>query len=151
MMTAQGKSESEIAAYLKKVELIFNRINMGESDFSAYHLDPQSETDAILIHLTENPAFAFELLTNDPLQTLRTIKAPVLILQGEKDVLMTVSDAEYLEEAFSREGHPDYTRKVMPDADHVFKVCKGDGSLKSYQDISRPLDQASLNVLTEWL
>ncbi|HZS04424.1 MAG TPA: alpha/beta fold hydrolase [Blastocatellia bacterium] len=151
MMTAQGKSAGEIETYLQKVDQIVSKINAGESNFSAWNLDPGSETDAMLIRLTENPAFAFVLLTTDPLQTVKTIRVPVLILQGEKDVFVTVSDAEYLDEAFAREGHKDCTMKTMPDADHVFKVCKGDGSLKTYQDTARPLDQASLNVLTEWL
>jgi hypothetical protein len=151
MLADQGKSKEEIAAYISKTDQLFTRLNQGESNFKDVSLDPKSETDAVLIRLTQDPPFAFGLLTNDPLQTIKTVRAPLLILQGDKDVLISVSDAEYLEEALLRESHPDYTMKIIRDADYVFKVNKGEASLKAYRDTARPLDSSFLSVLTEWV
>ncbi len=147
----QGKAEAEIAAYLKNAEAIFTRITTGESDFSTLKFDPQNAADMEVRRLTQDPAFAFGLLSNDPLQIIKSIRVPVLIMQGDKDQLITVSDAEYLEEALAREGHADYTMKILPDADHVFKVNKGEASLKSYREVSRPLDPAAIKLVTEWM
>lgn len=151
ILADQGRSKEEIAAYVARMDQLFVRLNQGESDFKDVALDPKNEADAKLIRLTQNPPFAFGLLTNDPLQTVKTIKAPVLILQGDKDVLMPVSDAEYLDEALQRESHPDFTMNIIKDADYVFKVNKGEKSLKSYRDTTRPLDQQFVSLLTEWL
>ncbi len=150
-LTDQGSSESEIADYLKKSEAVFNRITVGESNFADVKFDAQSAADVELNRLTKDPSFAFGLLSNDPLQIIKSVKIPVLIMQGDKDQLITVSDAEYLEEALTREGHADYTMKIIPDADHVFKVNKGEASLKNYRDASRPTDPAAIKLATEWI
>jgi hypothetical protein len=147
----QGKTKDEIVAYVKQSDQLFQKINQGESNFSAFTFDPKNEADALLIRLAQDPPFAFGLLTTDPLQTVKTIRAPVLILQGDKDLFVGVADAEYLDEALARESHQDYMMKVIKDADYVFKASKGEASLKTYRDVSRPLDSTFVSVLSEWL
>lgn len=151
ILEAQGQTRQQISARLQKVDEIFEELKQGISDFARYKLDPNDQADVLLIHLTKDPAFAFGLLGNDPLQIVKTVRPPVLILQGDKDVLITTDDADYLDEAFLREGHQDYQRRIIKDADYVFKVNKGEASLKSLADATRPWDQSFFTILTEWL
>ncbi len=91
------------------------------------------------------------LFINDPLQIVNNIQSPTLILQGKKDVQVTVQDAEFLEEAMKRASHKDSTLLVLDDVDHLLKTNKGAASSASLSDASRPVDAALLAAVTDWL
>ncbi|MFN0123848.1 MAG: alpha/beta hydrolase family protein [Blastocatellia bacterium] len=150
-LEAKGKSPELVAASLARVNTLIDRIRMGDPSKAELDPDPDIEINAMLTRLVKNTAFSFGLLLNDPLQTAKSISAPVLILQGEKDDLVTVNDADYLEEAFVREAHVDCTKKIMPGLDYVFKATGGQPGLKVYADTARPVDQGAMQVIVEWV
>ena len=78
-------------------------------------------------------------------------RTPILILQGTKDVQMSVKDAEYLEEELKRAEHRDFTVRVLPDVDYLLQTCKGAGTIKALSEPSQPIDPAVLSSVTEWL
>ena len=91
------------------------------------------------------------LFINDPLQIANGIKAPLLLVQGEKDLVVSVKDARFLNEAMSRGNHPDTTLQILPDVDHLLKTNKGAATQAANTDAARPLDAGLLTILTEWL
>jgi len=78
-------------------------------------------------------------LAIDPAVELRKVKAPVLILQGERDFQVSVAEAQALAAA-----RPDARLVLLPQANHVLKVAPADraGNAATYADPSLPLDPA---------
>jgi uncharacterized protein len=75
-------------------------------------------------------------LTLDPAKTLAAVKAPVLILQGDNDVQVSVQDARLLAAA-----RPDAKLSILPGVNHVLKTAPSDrpGNLATYADPGLPL------------
>jgi alpha-beta hydrolase superfamily lysophospholipase len=75
-------------------------------------------------------------LTIDPAKALADVKAPVLILQGDNDLQISVVDARLLSAA-----QPDARLEILPDMNHVLKAAPRDraGNLATYADPDLPL------------
>ena len=75
-------------------------------------------------------------LTIDPAKALAAVKAPVLILQGDNDLQVSVQDARLLAAA-----RPDARLVIVPGMNHVLKSAPTDraGNLATYADPGRPL------------
>ncbi len=65
--------------------------------------------------------FLIEAFSYDPAKLVGAIKLPVLILQGDKDLQVAVTDAELL-----KRGQPAATLKLLPGVNHVLKPVPGD-------------------------
>jgi uncharacterized protein len=149
-MKAAGRSGTEIAAQLAKLDHIVRTLASGSSEGLKAGLDSKNPYDAVLLRLLEQPEFVIPLFINDPLQVAGSIKAPVLILQGEKDIEVSVKDAQYLNEALHRAQHADYTLRLLPELDHLLKPNKGAASASVYAE-ARTVAPSVLAALTEWL
>jgi alpha-beta hydrolase superfamily lysophospholipase len=98
------------------------------------------------------------LLAWDPATAFAEIRIPVLILQGEKDLQITLeTDANPLHEAAKAAGLEDVTLVVLPESDHVFKhepapldQIRATGALR-YNAAGRTLDPAAVEALLGWL
>ena len=75
-------------------------------------------------------------LSLDPAKALAGVKAPVLILQGDNDVQVSVQDARLLAAA-----RPDAKLIILPGMNHILKTAPSDraGNLATYADPDRPL------------
>ena len=75
-------------------------------------------------------------LTIDPAKALAAVKAPVLIVQGENDLQVSVEDARLLAAA-----KPDARLVIVPGMNHVLKAAPADraGNLAAYAEPDRPL------------
>lgn len=150
-MKEAGKSESEINGYLAKYDRVTRGMAAGRIEFPEVKLDPKDPYDEVLVELIKKHQVVASQFINDPLQVAIGVKAPILVLQGRKDNLVGVKDAQFIEEALKRVYHPDATTSLLDDVDHLLKTNKGAAVLTSLEDASRPLDPAALKVLTEWL
>ena len=63
--------------------------------------------------------FLISMLSYDPARLIADFHKPVLILQGERDIPISVTDAKRLKEAA-----PTAKLVLLPDANHFFKVVK---------------------------
>jgi pimeloyl-ACP methyl ester carboxylesterase len=75
-------------------------------------------------------------LTLDPAKALAAVKAPVLILQGDNDLQISVQDARLLAAA-----RPDARLVILPGVNHLLKAAPTDraGNIATYDDPDRPL------------
>jgi pimeloyl-ACP methyl ester carboxylesterase len=75
-------------------------------------------------------------LSIDPAATLKSVKAPVLILQGDNDLQVSVADARLLAAA-----RPDAKLVIPPGMNHVMKQAPADAveNFATYADPNRPL------------
>jgi dienelactone hydrolase len=74
-------------------------------------------------------------LTYDPLPTIRRVRQPILILQGEIDRQVTADQAEMLAKAARDAGNRDVTERVFPGLNHLFLPAKT-GSPGEYSSLS---------------
>lgn len=150
-MREAGKPEAEITAFIAKFDGIVRMIGTAADGDLGNGLDPQHPQAALVLNLLKRPEFVIPLFINDPLQVANSVKAPVLILQGGKDVVVSVKDAQFLNEAMRRANHRNVTLQQFPDVDHLLKTNKGPAGQAAHRDATRPLDAEVLAVLTAWL
>jgi fermentation-respiration switch protein FrsA (DUF1100 family) len=71
----------------------------------------------------------------NPTTEIRKLKIPILIINGNKDLQVPVSDAELLREANSKS---EFT--IIANMNHVFKeILNDEDNLKSYSDPKLPV------------
>jgi alpha-beta hydrolase superfamily lysophospholipase len=83
-------------------------------------------------------------LTIDPAKALSGVKAPVLILQGDNDLQVSVEDARLLAAA-----RPDARLVIAPGANHILKTAPSDraGNIATYADPNLPLAPAIMPAI----
>lgn len=85
----------------------------------------------------------------DPQPALRTIKAPVLALLGEKDIQVTVAqNAPALREAL--QGNRDAQVVALPNLNHMFQTATT-GAVDEYGKISQTIAPEALSLIGDWI
>lgn len=97
-----------------------------------------------------NPWTAF-FLAYEPLETVRKVKTPVLIVQGATDRQVTADQAVELESAFRAAGNRDVTRKTFADANHLF-LLDPSGAPAGYNALpDHQVRRDVLGTVVDWL
>jgi hypothetical protein len=101
--------------------------------------------------LAARSAWMRYFLDYDPLVTARSVKVPVLILQGATDQQVSPEQADTLAAALRAAGNRGVTVRKFPDTDHLF-VADPDGSPARYALLSsRSVRPEVLGALADWL
>jgi alpha-beta hydrolase superfamily lysophospholipase len=87
-------------------------------------------------------------LTIDPAKALAAVKAPVLILQGDNDLQVSLADARLLAAA-----RPDAKLVIVPGMNHVLKAAPTDpaGNIATYADPGRPLAPGVMPAILDFV
>ena len=96
-----------------------------------------------------NLSFMKSLTSFDPPAAIRAVRQPVLIVQGGRDVQVTVADAERLHTA-----KPDAQLVVVPLANHVLKQANDTtliGQMPTYQNPTVPIMTDVSNAIADWI
>ena len=96
-----------------------------------------------------NLSFMKSLTSFDPPAAIRAVHQPVLIVQGGRDVQVTVADAERLHTA-----KPDAQLVVVPLANHVLKQATDTtlaGQMPTYQNPTVPIMPDVANAIADWI
>lgn len=93
--------------------------------------------------------FLISAFSYDPAKLISTVRKPVLILQGERDMQVSVADAERLKQASS-------TAKLvlLADANHVLKTVTSDdrpANLATYADPNLPLAPGVVDAIASFI
>jgi pimeloyl-ACP methyl ester carboxylesterase len=90
-------------------------------------------------------------LTYDPLPTIRKVRQPVLILQGEFDRQVTADQAEMLAKAARESGNREVTVRIFPKLNHLFLPAKT-GAVSEYSSLdTNTIPDDVMKLLTDWL
>ena len=97
-----------------------------------------------------NQTFMRSLSSFDPPAAIRAVRQPVLIVQGGRDLQVTVADAERLHSA-----RPDAQLVVVPMANHVLKLDT-DTTLRgqmatTYQNPAIPIMPEVVSAIADWI
>ena len=96
-----------------------------------------------------NLSFMKSLSVLDPPAAIRAVRQPVLIVQGGRDLQVTVADAERL-----RNAKPDAQLVVVPLANHVLKQTTDttlNGQMPTYQNPAVPIMPVVANAIADWI
>lgn len=96
-----------------------------------------------------NLSFMKSLSLFDPPAAIRAVQQPVLIVQGGRDLQVTVADAERLHRA-----KPDAQLVVVPLANHVLKQTTDttmNGQMPTYQNPAVPIMPVVATVIADWI
>jgi fermentation-respiration switch protein FrsA (DUF1100 family) len=106
--------------------------------------------DASAPELMRSPWMRY-FLAYDPLPTIRKIRQPILILQGELDRQVTADQAEMLAKAAREAGNHDVTARVFPGLNHLFLPAKT-GAVSEYSSLgTNAIPDEVMKQLTDWL
>jgi pimeloyl-ACP methyl ester carboxylesterase len=109
--------------------------------------DPPPELAALFVPMNQN--FMKSLTSFDPPSAIRAVRQPVLIVQGSRDLQVTVADAERLHTA-----RPDAQLVVVPGANHVLKQTTDTtlvGQMPTYQNPSVPIMPDVTKAIADWI
>jgi hypothetical protein len=117
------------AETLKQVDAVLAELSGGREVPAVPATDP-------LFRPSVQP-YLISWLPLDPAQEIKKVKAPVLILQGERDIQVSMDDAKALAAA-----RPNDRFLVLPGVNHVLKDAPADraGNIATYADPALPLD-----------
>ncbi len=102
--------------------------------------------------MTQSSAWMRWFADYDPLPTARSVRVPVLLLQGALDRQVSAGQADTLAAAFRAGGNRDVTEKVYPGLNHLFLPTAGDGSPSEYPSLKNAtLPGALLDDIARWL
>ena len=106
--------------------------------------------DASAPELLRSPWMRY-FLAYDPLPTIRKVRQPILILQGELDRQVTADQAEMLAKAAREAGNRDVTARVFPGLNHLFLPAKT-GAVSEYSSLAtNAIPDDVLKLLSDWL
>jgi hypothetical protein len=89
--------------------------------------------------------FLLDLLAQDPARLAAGLAVPLLIVQGDKDIQVSVEDANLLAAA-----QPKARLAFLPSVNHVLKIVSGDdrgANLAAYADPSLPIARAVVDAV----
>jgi pimeloyl-ACP methyl ester carboxylesterase len=89
--------------------------------------------------------FLIELFSEDPPRLAGALKVPLLIVQGDRDIQVTVEDAQALAVA-----QPEARVAILPGVNHVLKVPRGDdrvANIAAYADPHLPVSPAAIDAI----
>lgn len=102
------------------------------------------------IQMATSPWFR-QLLTCDPRPTLRKVKCPVLVLNGEKDVQVAAKEnLGAIAQALAAGGNPDYQVAEFPGLNHLFQHCDT-GAVTEYARIEETMAPEVLENIAAWI
>ena len=89
------------------------------------------------------------LSAQDPAKLAATLKVPLLVVQGDKDIQVTVEDANRIASA-----QPKAKLAVLPGVNHVLKAVPSDdraANLATYADPSLPIAPAVVETIAAFV
>jgi pimeloyl-ACP methyl ester carboxylesterase len=129
---------------------------LGEAEHAIDRLEAGKPVDAATLHPAllplfrpEAQGFLIDALSYDPAAMFAGIAKPVLILQGGRDLQVSVTDAERLKAA-----KPEAELRIVPDANHVLKTVESDdraANIATYSAVGLPLAPDIIPAITRFM
>jgi dipeptidyl aminopeptidase/acylaminoacyl peptidase len=90
-------------------------------------------------------------LSYDPVPALEKVKCPVLLIFGELDLQVPVTQNEQpMVDALIKGGNKDYEVKIFPNANHLFQTTNT-GSPTEYAELPKEFVPRFLEFMTKWI
>ena len=95
----------------------------------------------------QNQPFLISWMNLDPIKEITEVKIPALIINGDKDIQVQISDAESLKEA-----KPDATLVIIKNMNHPLKnIEKDEDNLKSYMSADYAISNELIETIANFI
>jgi pimeloyl-ACP methyl ester carboxylesterase len=149
-MFAIVRSEPDSAAVVAKLNAAADSVAAEIGAMDPTQAEMAKQTMRRGSQMMASPWFRY-LLTIDPAATLRTVKVPVLAINGSLDLQVAASEnLAAIEKALRDGGNKDVTTKELPGLNHLFQTATT-GSPMEYSTIEETFAPAAMNVVSDWL
>ncbi len=132
-----GVAAAEIAERTAEMERAFARVRAGEA------------ADTAMV-LGASALYWRDLFGRRPLDALRRLAIPVLVLQGGKDYQVTRADYERVEAALAGKDAAQAQRFWLPELNHLLQRVAGESTGAEYGRPGR-VDTEVIRVIAEWV
>jgi len=139
LANADGSVDKDEAKALKDLQKMVNQVKK---------LPDQEKIDPAEIILGAGPAYWLDLMAYNPVATAESLTLPMLILQGERDYQVTMTDFAAWEAALS--GSQNVTLKTYPALNHLFIAGQGPSLPEEYQ-IMGHVDGTVIDDIAGWI
>lgn len=166
LVGAESSSEKDVDGYVSIAGVGYNAADTLERQIQSQSDEVYEQSFPIIEGLrqgkvTSNPPKELESLFRpsvqpyliswfkyDPFEVIGEVKVPVLILQGDNDLQVTVDDAKRL-----KEGKPEGKLVIIDNMNHILKDAPRDdkGNLKTYKDPNLPLNETLVTEITSFI
>ncbi|MCG2420408.1 alpha/beta hydrolase [Aequorivita sp. F47161] len=126
------------------VESARNSFDELRANGAAYNYSPGLAS----IFRKELQPFIYTWMQYNPNTEIKKLDIPVLIINGEKDIQVQVSEAELLKKA-----QPDAEYEIIPNMNHIFKEIEGNDleNSKSYNIYNLPVIPKLISVISDFV
>lgn len=151
-----GKNEEEVKTALAKEDQYLDFVRTSEGEWSGYSFDdlkgamPWLTQEKYREVTASSLSWLREHFLHDPLETIRKVTCPVLIIQGGKDFQVPPDEAELLSSALQEAGNSDVTVDLIPDLNHLLRHHPEEPNL-TYRHLDEPVDPRVIEVVTGWI
>jgi len=158
LLRQQGASEEQVAAALEQEDEYIAFVESSTGEWADYTVDDLKAalswlTDETAAQLAATPlglSWLREHYTADTEGALRGVTAPVLALNGEKDLQVPVDEGERIREILADAGNEDVIVHAIPDLNHLLRYHPEEPSL-IFRHIADPVDSRVIELLLEWV
>lgn len=111
----------------------------------------ERDATGTLIGSVASPDQSPSALAYDPVPALKRVRAPVLALNGARDLQVDPQqNLPPIEAALEAGGNRDFTVAELPDLNHLFQPATT-GSPSEYGAIEQTIDPAALVLVVDWI
>jgi len=137
LLSLQDPGSTEAKAKLAEMETMLAKVKkLGPADASSSTL-----------YFGAPAAYWLDLRAYDPAAAAKSLKQPMLILQGERDYQVTLDDFEGWKQALG--SNPAVTFKLYPDLNHLFAAGKGKSAPAEYEQPGH-VAETVVSDIAEW-
>ena len=91
------------------------------------------------------------MIVFDPAEALRKVKAPVLALNGSRDIQVSAQqNLPAIAAALAQGGNPDFTVAELPGLNHLFQECKK-CTFGEYSELEQTFSPKALLIIGDWI
>lgn len=153
---AAGFSDAQVQAALAQEDQYLAFVRQSHGNWSDYTFDELKQAMPWLTQEKSAQLAATSLswlrehFAHNPLDTIRQVSCPVLILQGEKDFQVPSSEASLLANALRDAGNTGVTLDVLPNLNHLMRTHPEEPNL-TYRHLDSPVDSRVVQAVTQWV
>ena len=109
---------------------------------------PQGPLEGTYVDAPQVQAFLIDDFRHDPAKLAASLNVRLLVIQGERDIQVSIADAKTLAAA-----QPKAKLVVIPAMNHVLKDASDDraANVATYADPSRPVDGELVNAIADFV
>lgn len=141
VMREQLRANPANAPFLQEAEEAFATLGRGE------RVDGSTISPALQpLFGEEVQGFLIDAMSHDPTELAARVERPMLVVQGTRDLQVSVADARILLDAA-----PNATLALLPDVNHVLKIVASEdagANLATYADPNIPIASSVVDAVT---